>query len=389
MAALLSELVSVPTENPPGRSYSECITLLEQRLVQLGLACHRLECEGQAVEAEAPALCASLGRGERVLYFHGHYDVVPAQKSQTQFQPLRKEHFLFGRGSADMKGGIVAMIYALLVLRECGVALDGQIKLVLVPDEESGGARGSALLAKKGLLGNKGIGMLMAEPTSGVVWNGNRGAVSLRVDVFGKPAHVALQHRGENAFERMIQVVQRFQALKREVEQRLTAFPVGDGNPRNSILLIGGQSGGGANFNVVPEKCWFTLDRRINPEEDLAAERARLLGILEECRGTGIPLEWEIFQEGNSAVSPAGQPAGTALGEAIEEVTGKPAVFGICPGLLETRFYSALRIPAYGYGPGLLSVAHGPDEYVDLRKVCESAAVYALAARKLLSGQEN
>jgi len=385
MASLLAELVAVPTENPPGRNYPEFVEHVEKRLRPLGLKCERIPNDGQEKENKevAPSICASLGHGDRVLYFHGHYDVVPAQE-EAQFQPVRKEHFVGGRGTADMKGGIVAMLYAILALRETGARLNGQVKLLVVPDEETGGARGSALLVKRGLLGNNALGMFTAEPTSGAVWNGNRGAVSLRVEVFGKPAHVALQHKGENAFERMLRVVAHFQELKREVEQRMTAFPVGTGDPQNSILLIGGQSGGGANFNVVPEKCWFTLDRRINPEEDLATEKARIIAVLEKCREEGIPLQWEVFQEASSSASSAEEPAGNALGEAIQRVTGKPAQFCICPGLLETRFYGALGIPAYAYGPGLLSVAHGPDEYVDLRKISECAAVYAVAAQRLL-----
>src|SRR5262249_29979081 len=149
-----------------------------------------------------------------------------------QFQPLRKEHFLFGRGACDMKGGIVAMLYAILALKECSAVLDGNINLILVPDEETGGARGSAWLPQQGLLGRNAIGMLLAEPTSGVVWNANRGAITLRVRVFGKSAHVGLQHQGENAFERMHCVVERLQQLKREVEHRTTSFNIGTGQRR-------------------------------------------------------------------------------------------------------------------------------------------------------------
>ena len=385
IATLLAELVAMPTENPPGKNYRECFTLLEQRLQGFGLECERLTVPGEKQQdADSPVcLSASYGSGERTLHFHGHYDVVPAQ-SKEQFEPLRKEHFLFGRGTCDMKGGIVAMLYAILVLRECGAKLNGKINLILVPDEETGGARGSDWLAKHGLLGRNGIGMLTAEPTSGVVWNANRGAISLRVEVLGKSAHVGLQHKGENAFERMHRVFERIQDLKREVEQCVTGFDVGTEQTRNSILLIGGQSGGGTNFNVVPDSCWFTLDRRINPEENLAVERARLIGVLEECRRDGIPLEWETLQEGSSASCREDEPLGKAVAEGVKEATGETARFELCPGLLETRFYGAQSIPAYAYGPGLLSVAHGPNEYVDLRKVIECAGIYAEAARKLL-----
>ena len=387
MAALLADLVAVPTENPPGRHYQEFAELFESRVAKLGFPCERFEPSSKRrAAADNPAcLSVSYGQGERIFYFHGHYDVVPAQ-SQDQFRPQSKEHFLFGRGACDMKGGIVSMLYAILALRECRVEMDGKVKLILVPDEETGGARGSARLAEQGMLGRNGVGMLLAEPTSGVVWNANRGAISLRVKVLGKSAHVGLQHQGENAFERTHSVVARLQELKREVEQRTTNSNIGAGQLPNSILMLGGQSGGGTNFNVVPESCWFTIDRRINPEENLAEEKARLIGVLKECQRQGIPLEWEILQEGDSASSDKEEATGKALAQAIQEITGGPASFELCPGLLETRFYAARGIPSYAYGPGLLSVAHGPNEYVDLRRVTECAAIYALTAAKVFAG---
>jgi succinyl-diaminopimelate desuccinylase len=386
MAALLADFIAVPTENPPGRHYCEFAELFESRAEGFGLRREHLEAfsKGDAVDAVPPCLAVSYGEGERTFYFHGHYDVVPAQ-SDEQFQPKRKDHFLFGRGSCDMKGGIVSMLYALLALRECRVETNGTVRLILVPDEETGGAHGSARLAEQGILGRNAVGMLLAEPASGVVWNANRGAISLRVQVMGKSAHVGLQHHGENAFERMQSVVARLQQLKREVERRMTNSNISAGQSRNSILMLGGQSGGGTNFNVVPESCWFTIDRRINPEESLAEEKARLIGVLKECQRRGIPLEWEILQEGNSAATDKEESTGRALAHAIQEITGKPASFEMCPGLLETRFYAAQGIPSYAYGPGLLSVAHGPNEYVDLRRVTECAAIYALTAAKLFA----
>ncbi len=385
MASLTSELVAIPTENPPGKNYHVCAGLLEKQLREFGLNWERISVPKKTNnDGDAPSiLLASFGEGGRALYFSGHYDVVPAQ-SPEQFHKVRKEQFLFGRGSCDMKSGIVAMLFAVLALRETGVRLGGKISLILVPDEETGGDWGSGWLARQGRLGKNGIGMLTAEPTSGIVWNANRGAISLRVNVLGKSAHVGLQHQGENAFERMMPVVARLQELKREVERRTTACNIGAKQGRNSILLIGGQSAGGANFNVVPEKCWFTVDRRINPEEDFDAEKSRLIGVLEECKRDGIPLDWEILQEGRSASSSDTSPLAKALAGSVQSVTGEAAKFEMCPGLLETRFYASQNIPAYAYGPGLLSVAHGPNEYVDLRKVRDCAAIYAQTALNLL-----
>jgi succinyl-diaminopimelate desuccinylase len=393
----LAELVAIPTENPPGNNYGTCAKILEKHIRKAGLKLklHSSSTQKETASDKSICLLTEYGRGDRTLYFHGHYDVVPAQ-SAKQFKPLRKKHFLFGRGSCDMKGGIVAMLYAIRALKTVGAELRGKIGLTLVPDEETGGKRGSAWLADQDLLGRSGIGMLLPEPTSGVVWNANRGAITFRIQVLGKSAHVGLQHRGENAFERMHRLVNRLLNLKSEVERRKTTHNTGaesgtnqrdkanSGALRNSILMLGGQSGGGSNFNVVPEKCWFTLDRRINPEEDLEEEKSRLIDLLKECRRDGIPLEWEILQEGRSAACREDQSLGIALSKSIEAVTGGRARFEMCPGLLETRFYAANGIPAYAYGPGLLSVAHGPNEYVDLRRVADCAAIYALTALEML-----
>jgi acetylornithine deacetylase/succinyl-diaminopimelate desuccinylase family protein len=388
MATFLSELIAVPTENPPGKNYGACVDLLEERLLQIGLDCERVSSGKSAGDstnsAESESLLASYGQGQRVLYFHGHYDVVPAQ-SPEQFQSVRKDHFLFGRGSCDMKGGIVAMLYAVAALKEIHAGMNGRIALALVPDEETGGRRGSAWLAEHGLLGRDGIGMLLPEPTSGVVWNANRGAISIRVRIFGKSAHVGLQHQGQNAFERMCRVVEKLQRLKCEVEQRTTNFHTGATQARNSILMLGGESGGGTNFNVVPAECWFTIDRRINPEENLATEKAKLLSVLEGCKHDGIPMEWDILQEAPSASCSENEKLGKTLSRNIHAVTGETPRFEMCPGLLETRFYAARNIPAYAYGPGLLSVAHGPNEYVDLRRVIDTAATYALTALDVLN----
>ena len=173
MAALLAELVAIPTENPPGNNYRACNDLLERRIAELGLECKRIVPAGAgSVGEDVPAsLLASYGSGERTLYFHGHYDVVPAQSAE-QFRPIRKENFLFGRGACDMKGGIVAMLYAMLAIRECGVELNGKIGLMLVPDEETGGQRGSGRLAREGLLGQGGVGMLLADRPA--AWCGTR-----------------------------------------------------------------------------------------------------------------------------------------------------------------------------------------------------------------------
>ncbi len=359
MIALTSELIAMATENPPGSHYAACRRLLLARLKQLGFATHL---HGESILARTGSTA------RRTLCFHGHYDVVPAQ-SRAQFKPLLKGANLFGRGSSDMKSGLVAMIYAAKALEECGVHLNGCVTLVLVPDEETGGRRGSQALLRAGVLGRNAIGMLTAEPTGGTVWNANNGAISLRVTVRGKPAHVSLQHLGVNAFEKTLAIAPRLLALKRQAERRA-----------GSVLMIGGRAEGGTSFNAVPGEFSFTIDRRVTPQESFVIANRRLRDFL----SAALPeAEVEVLQEGESSSTPASDPLSRALSDSIRQVTGKRPKFEPCRGLLETRFYARQGIPALAYGPGLLTVSHGPNEFVPLANIEKCAAIYALTAQKL------
>jgi succinyl-diaminopimelate desuccinylase len=377
MVELTEQLIAIPTQNPPGDYCPEALQLLQGHLLNLGFENTRIE--GQCL------LCF-LGEGESTLYFSGHYDVVPAQ-IPSQFEPVKKEAKLFGRGSSDMKSGLAAMIYAAKALSECGLPLNGRIGLVFVPDEETAGPRGSCYLAERGLLGKDAIGMLTPEPTGGIVWNANRGAITLKITIKGKSAHVGRQREGVNAFEQMLEVAQALSKLKAEVEERTTDYHIAPDVLQRSILMMGGQSQSGTNFNVVPDTCTFTVDRRINPEENFQTEKQRLLSIFEDAREKGINLEVEILQEGASSGVSEHSNVGRALAMSIKEVTGREAQFEMCPGLLETRFYAEREIPAFAYGPGLLTVSHGPNEFVPIDRIVQCASIYALTTANLLSGE--
>jgi succinyl-diaminopimelate desuccinylase len=93
------------------------------------------------------------------------------------------------------------------------------------------------------------------------------------------------------------------------------------------------------------------------------------------------------FWEGASGASSETTPLAMKLAESVRETSGRPARFELCPGLLETRFYQQLNIPAYAYGPGLFSVAHGPEEWVGLEEITRCAAVYALTALRFLGSR--
>jgi succinyl-diaminopimelate desuccinylase len=367
MLDLTKRLIAIASENPPGNHYEECACILFDELVRLGF---------DDVRREGSCVLAFAGTGPRTLYFSGHYDVVPAQ-SRDQFQPRVEGANLFGRGSSDMKSGLAAMIHAAAAARDEGLLKTGRIGIVLVPDEETAGPRGSRDLEARGLLGKNGIGMLTPEPTGGVIWNANRGAISLRATMRGKAAHVGRQFEGVNAFERAVPAMARLLEIKNEVEVRETQYNIAPDAARKSILMLGGRVEAGTNFNVTPDCCSFTIDRRINPEEDLEEEKLRLRDALEG-------FEIDTLQEEPAAATPARDRFGIILSRHVASLTAREPAFEMCPGLLETRFYAAHGLPAYAYGPGLLTVSHGPKEFVPIRNIAQCAAIYALTAAEML-----
>jgi succinyl-diaminopimelate desuccinylase len=385
MAELVESLVAIDSENPPGRGLGRCGRLLRDAMIGLDLSPELIELPASPRGLEEPCVVRGrVGEGGRTVYFHGHFDVVPAQ-SREQFRPHRTKGRIIGRGSADMKGGLVSMLYGAAAARDLGLLGENRIVLHFVCDEETGSVAGAGYLREAGMIDSGALAMITAEPTGGVVWHASRGAITLRVEVEGRTAHVGQAHLGVNAFEQMVQIAEPLSDLAHELLARRTDYPLESEEARGSMLVVGGASGSGANFNVVPGTAWFSVDRRFNPEEDLAEEVTRLTATIEEAAARiGARVNIDVLQQQPSAGTSAEHPAAVALARCVETVEDEPPRFELCPGVLETRWYAQLGIPAFAYGAGRLDVSHGPDEYIDEAAMRRCAAVYALFAGEAL-----
>jgi acetylornithine deacetylase/succinyl-diaminopimelate desuccinylase-like protein len=382
MAVLLQELVAIDTENPPGRQLGRCGRVLHDALEKLGLSPELIEVPPSR-DLEDPCIVrCSAGDGARTIYFHGHFDVVPAQ-DPAQFRPLRRDGRITGRGTADMKGGLVSMLYGALAARALALLEGHRIVLHFVCDEETGSVAGSGHLREAGLIDPEAVAMLTAEPTGGVIWHACRGAITLRVQTSGREAHVGYVHQGINAFEHMIRIAAPLTKLSHELLNERTSFPVESEEAAGSMLVVGGQAGAGAGFNAVPGSAWFSIDRRFNPEEELEHELARLTGMIHEAAdAAGTKVDIDVLQEQPSGSTGQTHPAAQTLAQCIDAVEGAEPSFQMCPGVLDTRWYSQLGIPAFAYGGGRLDISHGPDEYIDEAAMRRCAAVYALFAHQ-------
>jgi succinyl-diaminopimelate desuccinylase len=383
MAVLLEELVAIDTENPPGRGLGRCGRFLHKAMEQLGLSPELIDVAPRR-ELEDPCIvrCA-VGDGPRTIYFHGHFDVVPAQDS-AQFRPQRRDGRITGRGTADMKGGLVSMLYGALAASELELLGDRRIVLHFVCDEETGSVAGSGHLREAGLIDPDAVAMLTAEPTGGVIWHACRGAITLRVQTTGREAHVGYVHRGINAFEHMIRIAEPLTTLSHELLEQRTSFPVESEEAAGSMLVVGGQAGAGAGFNAVPGSAWFSVDRRFNPEEELEQELARLTDTIDEAAdAAGAEVDIDVLQAQPSGSTEQTHPAARTLAACIDAVESAAPSFQMCPGVLDTRWYSQLGIPAFAYGGGRLDISHGPDEYIDEAAMRRCAAVYTLFAHQV------
>lgn len=373
LADLLIRLVACETENPPGRGLAECADLLHAAMSELGLAPEILVPEPTGTLTDPRIVRGTAGDGSELVYFHGHFDVVPVQ-DRAQFVARRAAGTITGRGTADMKGGIVSMLFGAAAALELGLLERGRIVVHLVCDEETGSSVGSGFLRERGRIDPSARAMLTAEQSGEAIWTAAKGALSLRVDVHGRSAHVGQADQGVNSFVHMLDVARPLA----EYAERM--------RDRGTMVVVGGRSGGGSNFNVVPASTSFTVDGRFDPSQDVHAELEHITGLVRDAaRTAGADVSIEVTQVAPAADTPASHPAARLLGDCVAEVTGAPTRFEVCAGCLDTRWYAQLGIPAFGFGPGRFDVSHGPDEYVEEAALRRVAAVYALYAARLFA----
>jgi len=379
MVQLLIDFCSIPAQNPPGSHLTESQSWIQATLARYGIRSERHDTSRSG--GDHRVIIGSIGDSGPMMYLHGHYDVVPAFDAD-QFTPTVRDGSVFGRGASDMKGGLVAMLIGALVHRDLGGL--GRIRLVYVPDEETGGANGSERMFEQGLVDAEGcVGAIVGEPSFPGLWYAARGAFTVEVTVHGRPAHVGLHYSGINAFEHAHRLIGTLFSYRDTVARHRTSLRIEPESARESILLIGGLTGGGTNFNIVPDRFSFTLDRRPNPDEDYAAARRELLDLLDDF-GRDHHVTVEIVQDVLPAHTDEDVPLIHTLQAAVLDTSHRHVPLSMCPGCLETRIYNNAGVPSVAFGPGPLAEMHAPTEHVPIDNLLEAAAVYAITLGEML-----
>jgi len=338
---LLQKVIQIESTNPPGNELDLALWLADQ-FAQAGIEAELLKYEGK--RANLVARVPGTGKGP-ALIFSAHMDTVPAGEVPWMFPPFSAtlhEGKIYGRGAADMKSGLAAMVEAAVILARSGVSLGGDLIVALTWDETHG-LRGAKKLVEAGLLADAGA-VLVSEPSTLDVFIAEKGALWLKCRAEGKTAHTSMPDMGRNAIMEMMQFLGRL-----EQSLDLSADP-------HSLLSAPtwavGTIKGGVIINMIPDGCEIELDIR----------------------------DWKL----PVVTDPEAGIVGLSL-QAVEEVTGLPRKRkGVSYFTDGSVLANRLHIPMVIIGPGETVMTHQPNECVEVERLVQAVKAYLLIAARYL-----
>lgn len=346
---LLKELMKIDSSTK--EKANEAIEFCSEYLKTNGI-------DGEIIENRGyKSYVAVIGEGEKTLVFNGHLDVVSAKESQ--FTPIEKDGKIIGRGSADMKSGVVAIMHALIELKNQD--LKSKVMLQLVSDEEIGGLRCSGFLVEEGYLGDF---VICTEPTNLNVSLQSKGIIRMDITTKGISAHGSRPWEGDNAIVKSI-----------DNHKKITELPIMnigsefyDKSTSNLAWIKGGDI-----YNRVPDECVMGLDIRfvpsVNPEE-----------IVEEIKKVvDGEVKLKIIEPGVFVASD--NQYVKELSQVVKENLDVKIKFTGQHGGSDARFFAAKGIPAVEFGP-TGNFWHGDDEYVEIDSIYQLEKVLIDFAKK-------
>ena len=388
----LQGLVAIETVNPPGRDYDAISARLTRDLAGLGLKARRFSIPEALLRRHLPAdqhgfpRFNVLGRlavpgAAKTIHFNAHFDVVPVSgrwRHGTPFSGKVEDGWIYGRGTADMKGSIASLMLALEALRATRVAPLMNVEVSFTSDEETDSVLGSGWLVRHAPI-RPDYAVVMEGGEGGSVCCGHNGVIWLEVSIRGLAAHGSTPQLGINALEKMAALVLALEPYKRKIARRKLVSP--EGAVMRPTINVGGvfSAGEGGKVNTVPAFASFTIDRRVIASENrFAAERelrafiAAAARRIPKCRVTV-----RKFSENLSCFHPPRHPFFAAMAESVRRVRRGPVGFNISAGFNDMHFFSHhLRIPTLGYGPGGDN-EHAVDERARIKDLLDSAKIYA------------
>lgn len=398
LLSLTSSLIKAKSENPPGDT-SAVAEEVGSHLKTMGLTPKLMEPSKGRV-----SVMANMGDGPYGLILCGHIDTVPAgdraKWDGDPFSGMVRGGWILGRGAADMKGGVAAILTATQALLKFEARLSKRISIVLFCDEETGGEYGARWAVKEGMI--KGDGMIIGEGSNfhkmgHAVIAGERGTLWSRVRFEGKPHHGSRPMLGDNAILQAVKALSKVKPILKKVRPPYDAMGLvrwgkkavmeehGDKmnlKPHYAIdhyTVNVGTIRGGVKTNIVADGCEFELDLRIP-----------LGGSREEAEGITKTLAKGGSIEYTNYAPPSYTPPSHHLVRTLQKVgrmilgEETPAI-GITATTDGHALRSGLGIPVVSYGPGYEDAYHAYNEWVGVDDLLACTKVYAQIALALSS----
>ena len=402
MIEWLRRLVRIPTVNPPGENYRDCAHFIGDKLKEFGYEVSFIEASGRPeCSSEHPRLNVighlNGARFHPTLHFNGHIDVVPPGAGWTvdPFAAEMRAGRIYGRGVTDQKAGIAASLFAVEAIHRAGCKLSGSIEQSATVDEESGGFAGVAYLAEHGYVRPDLVDyVIITEPLDyDRICLGHRGVYWFEVLMHGRIAHGSMPFLGISAIDRMAKLIERVEReLKPKLAARRTRMPVEPEGARSATInvnaIMGGQNPDAPQTPCVADVCRAVFDRRFLIEERLEDVREEFVDLVEQLRDADAELQYEmkdVMIVHPTMTEPGAQLVRT-LQEAINGTIGCDPPLIASPGTYDQKHFSRLAgiKQCVAYGPGILKLAHQPDEYCEVEHLISACKAMAVASMRLL-----
>jgi len=387
VVAFTQELVRIESVNDPARGLSEApaAAAVVAKMSSFGW--------DPVVEEVAPGRPNVICRVEgglpgKTLMFEGHTDVVTAGDrgawTRDPFSGDIESGRLHGRGSADMKSGLAAVIYATRAVELAG-QFPGAIVIGALCDEEEM-MIGVKHFVEQGHCDHIDAA-ISAEPEGGEICAVSKGAIRVRIDAVGRMAHGAMPFKGANPVAALGVVAARLGELQSVLQQEF-----GEYEHLGHVWLTPTMINGGSieQLNVIPAEAVMTVDIRTTPAVDHRDLLDRVSAVLGDVVGeSGVELTLTVIDDRPSTDTPTSSPVCVALAAAHTSVTGESPVYGGVPGSTDgTILWRDGGLDSVVYGPGDKWIAHQVDEYVELDEIVTYTQVFAKAAVNFLTAEE-
>ncbi|MCH6164026.1 M20 family metallopeptidase [Streptomyces marispadix] len=325
------------------------------------------------------------GGGEGpTLMFEGHTDVVTeGRREDWSVDPYGgeiRDGRLWGRGSADMKSGLAAMIWGVRGLQLAG-PFPGRVVLGVLCDEEGMMLGAKAFAASE--LAAEVDGVVVCEPEGYEVCTSARGGIRIRLELTGVMAHGAMPQEARSPLVAGARIVEALAGVEEWAVRRFGTHPHAGAVTVTPTVLHAGDP---AQLNVIPAHGLVGVDVRTVPGTDHEELIARVRQAAEDAAGTvGVTVATTVVDDRPAVEIDEDHPVVAALVEGHRAEHGAAPAFGAVPGTTDgTILTRDAGLPTVVYGPGGKWIAHQKDEYVEVAEIGEYARVYAAAARHFL-----